>query len=353
MGLSLKWLSLSMMLVQNSLTPIVIRLATTGSVGDASFDTATSVVMQELLKFVFSFFLIMYEEGGDGLNVVNKEVIQKPRDTLKLAVPAILYFIQNQCLQIAGANLPAAVFQVMYQGKTLVVAFFSIVLLSKELSRVKWLAIALMGMGLAVVQLADTKEGAQSSMANAEEQSMVVGLTFTVIGCLCSGFAGVYFEKMMKTPTVAGQKPPSMWVRNLQLAGFSIAVGACQIGYTRGLYAERPLLHGFTTPVWAMVVNSAIGGLCVAFVIKCADNILKGFACALATVVTAIMSVFVFGFSLDIIFAMGTMIVIGSTLLYGGTIKLSSSWWDSEPELCRNFRKKEALDDEDLGDATV
>jgi UDP-sugar transporter A1/2/3 len=54
---------------------------------------------------------------------LRKEVVEKPADTLKLAVPAVLYFIQNVMMQLGSANLPAAVFGVTYQGRTLVVAF--------------------------------------------------------------------------------------------------------------------------------------------------------------------------------------------------------------------------------------
>ena len=54
---------------------------------------------------------------------------------------------------------------------------------------------------------------------------------------------------------------------------------------------SRPIYFGFTTAVWIMVVNNAVGGLCVAFVIKHADNILKGFACGLATIIATIASV--------------------------------------------------------------
>jgi hypothetical protein len=35
----------------------------------------------------------------------------------------VLYFIQNVMMQLGSANLPAAVFGVTYQGRTLVVAF--------------------------------------------------------------------------------------------------------------------------------------------------------------------------------------------------------------------------------------
>ena len=91
-------------------------------------------------------------------------------------------------------------------------------------------------------------------------------------------------------------KKPSMWVRNVQLATFSIIVGISNVFFkffinkrsNDGLHTtgvdgnglamanEHYFLKGFTWMVWVMVINNAIGGLCVAMVIKHADNILKG-----------------------------------------------------------------------------
>lgn len=316
--------------------PLIFRFATTASISDDSYNPTVAVIVMEFVKLVLSFFLIAAEESYspfNALGVVNNKIIQRPRDTLKLAVPATLYFIQNILLQKASANLPAALFQVTYQGKTLVVAFCSVLLLSKQLTRIKWIAISLMAIGIACVQLADAREGSQENMANAAEQSIITGLGFVLMGCFCSGFAGVYFEKMMKT----GEKP-SMWVRNFQLAMFSMSIGIFPLLMEKEDF--RDLFHGFNSYVWLMVFNSAIGGLCVAFVIKYADNILKGFACALATVIATLAAVPLFAFELSISFFVGMMIVIFSTLLYGNAIKVEGEYWNSEPPLCKSFRSE-------------
>jgi len=339
--ISMKWVSLIILFFQNGATPLIFRYATTAADGD-SFSTSMSVLCAEMLKMLSSIVLIGVEEGSftQGLRVLNQEVMGKPVDTLKLAVPAVLYFVQNNCLQLASSNLPAAVYQVTYQGKTLVVAFCSVLLLSKMLVRSKWLSLSLLAIGLAVVQLSKNTETAQSSMGNAEEQSYVLGLFFVLVGCFCSGFAGVYFERMMKGPSNAKTltKKPSMWVRNVQLAGFSVVIGMLTVALSGSAHGDRSMFHGFTTPVWIMVFNNALGGLCVALVIKHADNILKGFACALATVFTCFASVPLFGFQLSLGFFLGMLVVLGSTLLYGGTVKLPGDWWNSEPETCKSFR---------------
>lgn len=288
--------------------------------------------------------LIVAEEGYSftrALHVVDVQIIRKPSDTLRLAIPAILYYIQNILLQLASSNLPAALFQVTYQGKTLVVAFCSVLLLQKQLQRYKWFAIVLMAAGIGIVQVSSSKEEKQSEMANNAEQSISVGLVFVFLGCLCSGFAGVYFEMMMKN-VGSDAVAPSMWVRNVQLASFTILIGGSGLLFTGELTNGEPLFHGFNTQVWTMVVNNAAGGLCVAFVIKYADNILKGFACALATIVATIASVPIFGFELKFSFFIGMIVVLGSTLLYGGTVKMNGAYWNGEPSLCQGVRHSNA-----------
>ena len=232
------------------------------------------------------------------------------------------------------------------------------------LTRVQWLSIGLMGIGLAVVQLARSTESKQT--ANQREQSISLGLTYTIIAAFCSGFAGVYFEKMMKSAPTTGKSiniKPSMWVRNIQLASFSMIIGllnmivkslsmrkssndggnigSFNIGNSNGTDSttEQYFLKGFTWAVWGMVINNAIGGLCVAMVIKYADNILKGFACAVATIFAAIACVPLFGFTLKPVFIIGMVVVLISVLLYGGNIQIQNPYWNQEPPICKKIRK--------------
>ena len=47
----------------------------------------------------------------DCLTHMHDEIIKKPIETLKVAVPAFIYTLQNNLLYIAVSNLPAATFQ--------------------------------------------------------------------------------------------------------------------------------------------------------------------------------------------------------------------------------------------------
>lgn len=324
---SWKWVSLVLMLVQNAITPIVFRYATTGAKAQDRFSTSTSIGCQEALKLLMSFGLAAVEFGSASAALAAICAV-KPGDSARLAIPAILFVLQNAAMQLATVHLPAALFQVTWQGKTLVMAGLSVLLLDKRLVRSAWLAIAFMAVGIAVVQLSQSKEGKQALMANASEQQPALGLFFVLGGCLCSGFAAVYLEKLVKQKEKTERT--SMWIQNMQLAFYSLLLTS--LTSTMNSVAEHTgFFRGFSFSVWIMILNNAIGGLLVALVIKHADNILRGFATALATVLTTIGSVVCFGFEIHASFFIGSILVVGSSLLYGGALKLPGDWWNDDP----------------------
>lgn len=261
-GDCMRWTSLGLLLLQNAITPLVFRLATTEAGPGDSFDTAAAVTLQEGLKLALSLALALLERRCDLVGLAgDMRADLASREALKLAVPAGLYFLQNCLLQVSAANLPAAVFQILYQGKTLTVALCSVCMLGRGVTRAQWLAIVVLAGGIAAVHLDDAAETVPTR--GRAPQSFQVGALAALAGCVCSGVAGVYFERMMKPPE--GTPTPSMWLRNAQLAAFSLLIGAV------GLAAHPPthsLSRGFTPLVWLMVGNNALGGLLTAMVIK-------------------------------------------------------------------------------------
>merc|ERR1719346_290830 len=159
-----------------------------------------------------------------------------------------------------------------------------------------------------MVQLSDVKEVKVAG----PEQSKMLGFTAALSAYCLSGFAGVYFEKILKGSDV------SVWMRNVQLALLSVPMGLISSYLADGdKIADNGFFHGYDNFVWFTVSQNALGGLLVAVVVKYADNILKGFACSLAIIITCVASIFIFDFSLSLQFTLGAGAVISSIFLYG------------------------------------
>jgi len=346
-----KWLSLGMLLVQSISTPLLLRYAATETAQEQRFSSSVAVTLQELLKVLLSLALFLHEVGWQlplWWTRLQREVL-RDRTTLKLAIPAGLYFIQNLALQITAANLPAASMTLLGQGtKIMMVAVCSVLILHRSLSKVQWFSLVLLVAGLCLVQSDSGREGSHH-VANSGEQSASKGLLLLLGGNCCSAWAGVYFEKMLKKPAEKASvearcnaddsklenseplRTASIWVTNVQLALFSFTFGvmhllvthvagvrATSLAHSGGASNIADLFRGFTGHTWLMVLNNAVGGILVAAVLKYADNMLKGFATALATLATAVLSVPVFGFEIGKLFAVGAVCVVLSTLLFGG-----------------------------------
>ncbi|KAL6118993.1 slc35a2 [Pungitius sinensis] len=307
----LKYISLAVLVVQNASLILSIRYVRTLP-GDRFF-TTSAVVMAEVLKVLTCLLIILLQKRfhvKDTVYFLVDSILFQYKDTLKLAVPSLIYTLQNNLQYIAISNLPAATFQVTYQLKILTTALFSVIMLRKSLSRVQWLSLLLLFSGVAVVQM--EQEGKkEATSAASSTQNYTVGLVAVVISCLSSGFAGVYFEKILKGSAA------SVWVRNVQLGIFGTALGAVALWWQDGgAVAERGVLFGYTGAVWCVVFNQAFGGLLVAVVVKYADNILKGFATSLSIVVSTVTSVYLFGFQVDLLFTVGAGLVIGAVYMY-------------------------------------
>ncbi|XP_066566155.1 UDP-galactose translocator [Amia ocellicauda] len=307
----LKYISLAILVVQNASLILSIRYVRTLP-GDRFLST-TAVVLAEVLKVLTCLLLILVQKRGsvrEFVGLLYDAIVVQYMDTLKLAVPSLIYTLQNNLQYVAISNLPAATFQVTYQLKILTTAVFSVLMLRKSLSRLQWVSLVLLFTGVAIVQV-EQEGGRKETSVVSGGQNYGMGLVAVVVSCLSSGFAGVYFEKILKGSSA------SVWLRNVQLGIFGTALGLLGLWWKDGqAVAERGFLFGYTPLVWGVIFNQAFGGLLVAVVVKYADNILKGFATSFSIVVSTVTSVYLFGFHVDLLFTLGAGLVIGAVYMY-------------------------------------
>ncbi|KAI4710905.1 hypothetical protein J4E89_004495 [Alternaria sp. Ai002NY15] len=245
-------------------------------------------------------------------------------ESWKLAIPAVLYTIQNSLQYIAVSNLDAATFQVTYQLKILTTAIFSVLMLGRTLSARKWLSLLLLIIGVSIIQVpqatapsppqasgvkpwtktleqlhdlgenvagrlgkrSGSYEGIHADRAaRIPHMNYRVGLMAVLISCALSGLAGVTFEKILKDSTSAKQTP--LWVRNCQLCFWSLfpSLFLGVIWKDGEIIAKTGFFVGYNWVVWTAIGLQAAGGIVVALVINYADNIAKNFATSISILI--------------------------------------------------------------------
>ena len=90
-------------------------------------------------------------------------------------------------------------------------------MLSKKLSSYQWMSLVVLMAGVAAVQTQPQANGAGET-AN-KHQNVYIGMLAVISSCLMSGFAGVYFEKILKGSV------QSVWLRNVQLGFLGTIIG--------------------------------------------------------------------------------------------------------------------------------
>lgn len=226
--------------------------------------------------------------------------------------------------------------QVSYQLKILTTAIFAVIILRKKLLTTQWASLILLIAGVAAVQLVDQKK---APTPHSLEQNRILGFSAALGACVLSGFAGIFFEKMLKGADI------SVWMRNVQMSLLSIPLGfiMCFVSDYRDV-STKGFFHGYDAYVIYLVILQAGGGLLVALVVKYADNILKGFATSLSIIISCVASIYLFDFHLTLQFAFGAALVIGAIFLYGYTPKVA------KPNIKASNRSLHEIDDEQKRD---
>ncbi|XP_010120041.1 PREDICTED: CMP-sialic acid transporter [Chlamydotis macqueenii] len=231
---------------------------------------------------------------------------------------------------VALSNLDAAVYQVTYQLKIPCTALCTVLMLNRTLSKLQWFSVFMLCGGVTLVQW----KPAQATKVQVE-QNPWLGFGAIAVAVLCSGFAGVYFEKVLKSSDT------SLWVRNIQMYLSGIVVTLFGVYMSDGAEVlEKGFFYGYTYYVWFVIFLASVGGLYTSVVVKYTDNIMKGFSAAAAIVLSTVASVILFGLQITVTFSLGALLVCISIYLYGlprqDTTKIQPSETKSSKERLAN-----------------
>ncbi|CEF67134.1 CMP-sialic acid transporter [Strongyloides ratti] len=287
----------SMIAIWSSYTLLIKYTQTNVSQEDLYFSCAIPF-FSEIVKIIICFLMLFNEVGMEPkkfFRYINNNLLKKPKELLKLSPPALCYIIQNNLDIIAMKNLPAGVFQVTSQLKIVSTAIFMVMFLKKKISTKKWICIIFCFIGIAIVQVGNMQKNTSTKVD--ENENPIIGLISIVIVCVVAGFAGVYFEKMLKDGS-----QNSLWIRNIQLYFWGIPASFTWILIDKGSQVYD---------------KAAIGGIYISLIMKYLDNIQKSFAAASTIIVVTIVSVIIFtNFQISFLFIIGSCTTISSIIAY-------------------------------------
>ncbi|MEM6318221.1 MAG: solute carrier family 35 transporter [Bacteroidota bacterium] len=279
--------------------------------GECNFKTTTGVVTTELLKVGLSFVLLCVLEAGSvvrGCVQLFKETVENPHDCLRIVVPAACYTVSNNVVLAAANYLPGPILTLFGGLRILAVGFYSVAMLKRRLGLRRWVALVALTASVLVIELEHPKH-------EAPMENMTLGLVLAATACAVSGFAGVYFELVLKG------SPTSLWVRNIHLALVSLPIAFVACAKDQRAILQCGFFSGYSSSAITYVGFKAGGGLLIAAVIKYADNILKNFATAASVVVVALISALYDDFVLTPSFFIGATGCIYATLSYSNALR--------------------------------
>ncbi|KAK4437547.1 CMP-sialic acid transporter 4 [Sesamum alatum] len=219
-------------------------------------------------------------------------------------IPAALYLIKNLLQYYIFAYVDAPGYQILKNLNIISTGVLYRIILKKKLSEIQWAAFILLSAGCTTAQL--------NSNSDRVLQTPFQGWLMAIVMALLSGFAGVYTEAIIK-------KRPSrnINVQNFWLYVFGMAFNAIAILVQDfDAVMNEGFFHGYSLITVLMILNHALSGIAVSMVMKYADNIVKVYSTSVAMLLTAIVSVFLFGFHLSLAFFLGSTVVSVSVYLH-------------------------------------
>ncbi|OZC08690.1 UDP-galactose transporter [Onchocerca flexuosa] len=291
---------------------VTVRYSRSHTAKHLQYSPTTVVYLSEVIKTIITLFFIFQFNNYDVkefARCIRKEYFGKPKDLLKMTFPSIAYTLQNNLDFVALSNLNAGIYHITTQLKIVTTAVFMMIILGRRFSGTRWLAIFLLFGGVAAVELSINER----RVPKKNDENYMLGLGAVLLTCVTAGFAGVYFEQMLKD----GSETP-FWIRNLQMysCGIVSAASGCILSEWNRILTKG-FFYGYNINVIAIILFLSLGGIFISLVMKYLDNLYKSFASAVSIILVIIISCLIFhDIQLNLMFITGSITVCGAILLY-------------------------------------
>ncbi|XP_061826504.2 UDP-sugar transporter protein SLC35A5 [Nerophis lumbriciformis] len=331
------------------------------------FLPASVNLLAEALKLVFCLIMSVrvFIQEGRSCRELRLSSVLSLLGTLKWAIPAFLYFLDNLIIFYVMTYLQPAMAVLFSNFVILTTAVLFRIVLKRRLSWVQWAALVMLF--LSIVSLTTGSGSSQKSVSvlgvhsnslsspsnscrlytqlleqmknssangswlsalpgQAWRDSLLEKLRFLGVGhillllqCFISAMANIYNEKIFKE---GDQLTESIFLQSSKLYAFGLMFNGLTLvtgPEARGLTVHCGLLHGHNVYSLALVVVTAALGLFVAFILKFRDNMFHVLSGQITTVLVTALSLLLFDFHPSLDFFLQAPMVLLAIFIYNAS----------------------------------
>ncbi|PIA29715.1 hypothetical protein AQUCO_05800076v1 [Aquilegia coerulea] len=307
--ISSKYRALNVLLVVGDcvlvgLQPILVFMSKVD--GGFKFSPISVNFLTELAKVFFAIVMLLFQarhqKVGEKPLLSVSTFVQAARNNVLLAVPALLYAVNNYLKFIMQLYFNPATVKMLSNLKVLVIAVLLKMVMKRKFSIIQWEALALLLIGISVNQLRSLPEGSTAMGLPVATGAYVYTLIFVTVPSMASVFNEYALKSQFET---------SIYLQNLFLYGYGALFNFLGILVTVIIKGPSSfdILQGHSKATMLLIFNNAAQGILSSFFFKYADTILKKYSSTVATIFTGIASAALFGHTLTINFMLGISIV--------------------------------------------
>jgi len=268
------------------------------------FNTNAVLLCTDIAKFAVTISVLLHLHGFSGTVKLTQAIPFK--EWFLFSIPAIIYSITNNLEFYILRYMDPGTLSVLVQSKIITTAVCWWLAFKNTIDKQQWVALSLLCLGSMLV--------AWPSSENHGKTMYIIwpyGPLLVLLQVCLSPLAGIYTEFVYKT----FGKGRSMHIDNLSMYLWGMIANGLQF-YLLDENASLNLLKGFNVYTYLVVIVVTALGLCIGFVMKYFNNIIKLLMSGAAIVVSGVLTFFVFSLSWTLSYCVGAVVVITAVLLF-------------------------------------
>lgn len=249
-----------------------------------------------------------------------REVFSSPKLFFLYFIPSGLYCVYNNLAFVSLINYDPTTYYILLQLRMVVTGVMYEVVFKRRLTRMQWLSLVLITVGCLVKN--SSHYASAPASANQPSSYLSAGIFWILVQILCSCFAGVYTEFLVKDTGAHVHlmiQNVFMYVDSIvcNFVGILLFPGDAESAQS---FFDEPLetfARILSDPfVFMVMLNNALCGIITSLFLKNFNSILKIFASAMELVITAVVCLILFSIPIDLSTAAAIFIVSLATYVY-------------------------------------